>query len=89
MGGFGSTAFNISSNAANSPAAATAIANAMANAGNIVNLQYGQAPVTVNGNTNSVNPLCAHVLLVPFVQWIRTERYERSDSGSSPERDTN
>ena len=25
---------------------------------------------------------------VPFVQWIRTERYERSDSGSSPERDT-
>src|SRR5580698_2263656 len=56
MGGFGSTAFNISSNAANSPAAATAIANAMANAGNIVNLQYGQAPVTVNGNTNSVNP---------------------------------
>ena len=23
---------------------------------------------------------------VPFVQWIRTERYERSDSGSSPER---
>jgi hypothetical protein len=56
MGGFGSTAFNISSNAANSPAAATAIANAMANAGNIVNLQYGQAPATVNGNTNSVNP---------------------------------
>ena len=26
---------------------------------------------------------------VPFVQWIRIERYERSDSGSSPERDTN
>jgi hypothetical protein len=25
---------------------------------------------------------------VPFVQWIRIERYERSDSGSSPERDT-
>ena len=23
---------------------------------------------------------------VPFVQWIRTERYERSDSGSSPAR---
>ena len=30
---------------------------------------------------------CAH-RFVPFVQWIRTERYERSDSGSSPERDT-
>ena len=28
-------------------------------------------------------------IFVPFVQWIRTERYERSDSGSSPERDTN
>jgi hypothetical protein len=25
---------------------------------------------------------------IPFVQWIRIERYERSDSGSSPERDT-
>ena len=25
---------------------------------------------------------------VPFVQWIRIERYERSDSGSTPERDT-
>ncbi len=25
---------------------------------------------------------------VPFVQWIRTERYERSDTGSSPVRDT-
>ncbi len=56
MGGFGSTAFNISSNAANSTASATAIANAMANAGNIVNLQWGQAPAVANGNTNSVNP---------------------------------
>ena len=56
MGGFGSNAFNISSNAANSAASATAIANAMANAGNIVNVQYGQAPATANGNTNSVNP---------------------------------
>ena len=27
-------------------------------------------------------------VFVPFVQWIRTERCERSDSGSSPERDT-
>jgi hypothetical protein len=56
MGGFGSTAFNISSNAANSTGAATAIANAMANAGNIVNLRYGQAPTVTNGNTNSINP---------------------------------
>ena len=56
MGGFGSNAFNISSNAANSTASATAIANAMANANNIVNLQWGQAPTTANGNTNSVNP---------------------------------
>jgi len=39
MGGFGSTAFNISSNAANSTASVTAIANAMANANNIVNLR--------------------------------------------------
>jgi hypothetical protein len=56
MGGFGSTAFNISSNAANSTASATAIANAMANANNIVNLQYGQAPAVAKGNPNSVNP---------------------------------
>jgi hypothetical protein len=54
MGGFGSTAFNISSNAANSTASATAIANAMANSNNIVNLQYGQAPAVTNGNANSV-----------------------------------
>jgi len=56
MGGFGSNAFNVSSNAANSPASATAIANAMANANNIVNLRYGQAPAIANGNSNSVNP---------------------------------
>lgn len=56
MGGFGSTAFNISSNAANSTASATAIANAMANANNIVNLQWGQAPTVANGNPNSINP---------------------------------
>lgn len=56
MGGFGSTAFNISSNAAKSAASATAIANAMANANNIVNLQWGQAPTVANGNTNSINP---------------------------------
>lgn len=56
MGGFGSTAFNISSNAANSTASAKAIANAMANANNIINLHYGQAPAVTNGNANSVNP---------------------------------
>ncbi|HTV09912.1 MAG TPA: hypothetical protein VMD97_12790 [Candidatus Aquilonibacter sp.] len=56
MGGFGSSAYNISSNAADSTASATAIANAMANANNIVNLHYGQAPAVTNGNSNSVNP---------------------------------
>src|SRR6185312_14765988 len=56
MGGFGTTGWSVSSNAANSPGAATAIANAMANANNIVNLQWGQSPAVTNGNTNSVNP---------------------------------
>ncbi len=56
MSGFGNQAWSIGSNAANSPASATAIANAMANANNIVNLQWGQAPAVANGNTNSVNP---------------------------------
>lgn len=56
MGGFGSNAYNISSNAANSTGSATAIANAMANANNIVNLQWGQAPAATNGNANSINP---------------------------------
>ncbi len=56
MSGFGSTAWAIGSNAASSTSSATAIANAMANANNIVNLQYGQAPATANGNTNSINP---------------------------------
>jgi hypothetical protein len=56
MGGFGSTAWTVSSDAATSPAAATAIANAMANANNIVTLSSGKAPAVTNGNTNSVNP---------------------------------
>lgn len=56
MSGYGSSAWFIGSNAATSPGSATAIANAMANAGNIVNLQYGQAPTVTNGNANSVNP---------------------------------
>lgn len=56
MGGFGSSAWSISSNAANSTGAATAIANAMANANNIVNVQWGQAPAVANGNANSINP---------------------------------
>jgi hypothetical protein len=56
MGGFGSSAFAISSNAAHSPGSATAISNAMANANNIVTLSTGTAPATANGNPNSVNP---------------------------------
>src|SRR5215469_12941070 len=56
MGGFATTPFNVSSNAANSTGSATAIANAMANTSNIVNLQWGQAPAVSNGNPNSVNP---------------------------------
>lgn len=56
MGGFATTAYNVSSNATASPASGTAIANAMANTGNIVNLQWGQAPTIANGNSNSVNP---------------------------------
>jgi hypothetical protein len=56
MGGFGSNAFNISSNAAHSAGSATAIANAMANAGNIVNLQWGLPQAVASGNSNSVIP---------------------------------
>ena len=56
MSGFGSQAWTISSNAANSPASATAIANAMANANNIVNLWPGTAPAVTKGNANSINP---------------------------------
>lgn len=61
MGGFGSNALNISSDAgvatnANAAAAATGIANAMNNANNIINLQYGQVPLAANGNPNSTVP---------------------------------
>src|SRR5215469_11012337 len=56
MGGFATNAWNVSSNAANSASSATAIANAMRNANNIVNLQWGQSPRVANGNPNSVNP---------------------------------
>lgn len=52
MSGFGTDAFHISSDATG----ATALANAMANANNIVNIQYGQAPAVTNGNKNSINP---------------------------------
>jgi hypothetical protein len=52
VGGFATTAYNISSDATG----ATALASAFANAGNIVNLQWGQAPTAANGNSNSINP---------------------------------
>jgi hypothetical protein len=52
VGGFATTAYNISSDATG----ATALANAFANSGNIVNIQWGQAPLVTNGNTNSTNP---------------------------------
>jgi len=52
VGGFATTVWNVSSDASG----ATALANAFANANNIVNLRYGQAPTVANGNSNSVNP---------------------------------
>jgi hypothetical protein len=52
MSGFATDAFHISADATG----ATALANAMANTSNIVNLQYGQAPTVANGNPNSINP---------------------------------
>jgi len=52
MSGFGTDAFHISADATG----ATALANAMANSKNIVNIQWGQAPAIANGNPNSVNP---------------------------------
>jgi hypothetical protein len=52
MSGFGSDAFHIGSDATG----ATALGNAIANANNIVNIQYGQAPTVANGNPNSINP---------------------------------
>ena len=52
VGGFATNAFNVSTDATGT----TALANAFANAGNIVNLQWGQAPAVANGNPNSVNP---------------------------------
>lgn len=52
VGGFATTAYNVSTDATG----ATALANAFANASNIVNLQWGQAPTVANGNPNSVNP---------------------------------
>jgi hypothetical protein len=56
MSGYGSQGWVISSDAASSPAGATAVANAMANANNIVTLSDGQVPAVANGNPNSINP---------------------------------
>lgn len=52
MGGFATTPYNVSSDVSGE----TALANALANANNIVTLAKGQAPAVVNGNSNSVNP---------------------------------
>ncbi|HEX5283738.1 MAG TPA: hypothetical protein VFW30_06430 [Bryocella sp.] len=52
MGGFATTAYNVSSSATGE----TALANALANANKIVNLQWGQAPTVANGNATSTNP---------------------------------
>ncbi len=52
MSGFATTPYNVSADATG----ATALANAMANTGNIVNVRYGQAPTVANGNPNSINP---------------------------------
>jgi hypothetical protein len=52
MSGFATTAYNVSTDATGT----AAIANAMANTSNIVNLQWGQAPAIANGNPNSINP---------------------------------
>ena len=53
VAGFATNAFNVSADASG----ATALANAFANANNIVILGDGQAPAVTNGNPNSVNPL--------------------------------
>ena len=52
MSGFATTAYNVSSDATGE----TALANALATANKIVNLQWGQAPTVANGNSNNVNP---------------------------------
>lgn len=52
VGGFATTPYNVSSDANG----ATGLANAFANASNIVNLEWGLAPTTANGNSNSTNP---------------------------------
>ena len=52
MSGFGSDAFHVSADATG----ATALANAMANSKNIVNIQWGQAAPVANGNPNSIAP---------------------------------
>jgi hypothetical protein len=79
MGGFGTDAYHVSSNAAASSASATAIANAMANTGNIVNLQYGQAPTATNGNSNSVNPQAKiYALANILATCVNTSSYQSS-----------
>ncbi len=52
MGGFATTPYNVSSDVSGE----TALANALANANNIVNLSRGLALSVANGNTNSVGP---------------------------------
>lgn len=61
MSGFGVDAFDVSTGLSSlqtvpTDPKITAMNNAFANANNIVNLQWGQAPTTANNNSNSYNP---------------------------------
>lgn len=56
MSGFGTTPYNISSDAGSSTLAATAIANAMANVTNIMDIGTGQPYTSAAGNANSTVP---------------------------------
>lgn len=90
MGGFATNAFNVSSDATG----AAAIANALANANNIVNLQYGQAPTAARGNSNSINPqskiyalanilaACVNTPSGAAVQCANLFRYAATSSGA-------
>lgn len=94
MGGFGTDAFHISSSG--TALAQRGIANAMANANNIVGLGWGAALATANGNSNSVAPqskintladiiaTCVNTSSATSTQCNTLFSYAKNSSGTQP-----
>jgi streptogramin lyase len=89
VGGFATTPYNVSA----APSGATALANAFANATNIVNVQSGLAPAAPLSNANATNPQkqlntlanilssCVNTTSATSIQCTRLFQYATTSAG--------